>query len=67
MNKQKKEKPKLRLAGEDGNSFSILGRAKKVAKKAGWSWEKIDRFINEAMSANYDHLLQTCMEHFDVC
>jgi len=59
-------KPHLALVGLDGNSFSILGRAKKVAKKAGWSWEEIDKFINEATRGNYDHLLATVMDYFDV-
>jgi len=60
------DKPKLRLVGADGNAFSILGQAKQAAKKAEWPQKKIDAFLHEAMSGNYDHLLQTCMKHFDV-
>lgn len=30
------QKPRLKLSGEDGNAFSILGRAKQAAEKAGW-------------------------------
>jgi len=59
-------KPKLNLVGTDGNAFAILGKAQKVARKANWDKEKIDKFVKEAMNGNYDHLLQTCMEHFDV-
>ncbi|TET67482.1 MAG: hypothetical protein E3J56_12805 [Candidatus Aminicenantes bacterium] len=59
-------KPKLKLIGEDGNVFFILGKAVREAKRAGWSEEKIEKFKKEAMSGNYDHALQTCMEHFDV-
>lgn len=59
-------KPTLELIGEDGNAFFILGKASKVAKKAGWDEEKLDEFKKEAMSGDYDHLLQTCMEYFDV-
>ncbi len=60
------EKPKLQLSGYDGNGFVILGNAQRVAKEAGWEKEKIDKFIIEATSGNYDHLLQTCIDYFDV-
>lgn len=59
-------KPELELSGQDGNVFSILGRATTVARKAGWDEEKIKKFQDEAMSKDYDHALQTCMEYFDV-
>lgn len=59
-------KPKLKLIGEDGNIFFILGKAVKVAKKAGWSKEKIEGFQKKATSGDYDNALQTCMDYFDV-
>lgn len=59
-------KPELQLTGFDGNAFYILGKAQKVAKKAGWDKEKIDKFLKEAKSKNYDHLLATCIKYFDV-
>ena len=59
-------KPELVLVGEDGNAFSILGRAQRVARKAGWPEEQIKEFITEATSGDYDHLLQTCNKYFDV-
>ena len=62
----KNERPKLRLVGADGNAFNVLGLARRAAKEAEWSQEEIDVFLQEAMAGNYDHLLQTCMKHFDV-
>jgi len=59
-------KLELELSRQDGNVFSILSRATKVAKQAGWSKEEIEKFQKEAMSGNYDHALQTCMKYFDV-
>ena len=59
-------KPELELVGSDGNAFYVLGLAVREAKRAGWSEEKIKEFKEKAMSGNYDHLLQTCMEYFDV-
>jgi len=60
------EKPVLKLVGEDGNAFFILGRASKVARRAGCSQEKIDEFMTEAKSGDYDNLLCTCADYFDV-
>ena len=59
-------KPELKLTGEDGNVFFILGKASREAKRAGWSKEKLEKFMKEAMSGTYDQVLQLCMEHFDV-
>ncbi len=64
--KQKKDKPRLKLSGEDGNAFSILSRAKLAANKAGWTKEKFDKFMKECQSGDYNHLLKTCMDNFDV-
>lgn len=60
-------KPKLKLIGEDGNVFFILGKATREARRAGWSEEKIKKFQEKAMSGDYNNALQVCMEHFDVC
>lgn len=60
-------KPQLKLVGQDGNAFMILGLARRAAVKAGWPQEKIDKVMNEAKAGDYDHLLQTIMRHFDVC
>jgi len=60
------EKPKLKLVGKDGNVFVILGLACREARRAGWSDKKIKKFQEEAMSGDYNHALQTCMEYFDV-
>lgn len=59
-------KPTLRLIGEDGNVFYILGKAVREARRAGWDEEKIEQFKEEAMSGDYGHALQTCMEYFEV-
>ena len=60
-------KPKLKLVGLDGNAFLILSRARTAAVKAGWTPDTIDKMMEEAKSFDYDHLLQTMMEYFDVC
>jgi hypothetical protein len=59
-------KPHVQLTGKDGNAFSILGSCSKAAKKAGWTKDEIDSFMSEAMLGDYDHLLATACEYFDV-
>ncbi len=59
-------KPALKLVGQDGNAFAILGLAIRAARKAGWSQEQIDEYKSEATSGDYDNLLAVTMDHFEV-
>ena len=56
---------KLALLGEDGNAFSILGRAQRAMRRAGHA-DRIAEFKRDATSGDYDHLLQACFRWFDV-
>ena len=56
---------KLALAGEDGNAFMILGRAR-AALRRGKRMDLWDAFHKEATSGDYNNLLATCMRYFDV-
>ena len=49
------------LAGEDGNAFSIMGRVTKALKRAGATSEEITEFREQAMSGDYNHLLQVVL------
>lgn len=51
----------VKLVGEDGNAFAILGRVRLAMKLAGVSSDDIDAFTKEATSGDYDHLLRTVM------
>jgi len=59
-------KPTVKLTGGDGNAFSIMGRVKKALMRHGADKEYIDRYLSEATSGNYDHLLFVSMEYVDV-
>ena len=59
-------KPTVKLVGEDGNAFSIMGRVKKALKRAGADKEYIDEYLSEATSGDYDHLLVVSMGYVDV-
>ena len=52
---------KVKLIGEDGNAFYILGKVSRELRKAGET-ELAKAFIEEAMKGDYDHLLRTCMQ-----
>ena len=49
------------LTGEDGNAFFIIDRVRKALRTAGVENDELDQFSNEAMSGDYDNVLQTCM------
>ena len=68
MSNEKKEpitNIKLSLVGEDGNAFSILGRARAALRRAR-RMDLWDAFHKEATSGDYNNLLATCMRYFDV-
>ena len=56
----------VRLTGQDGNAFAILGKVKKELQRAELAKEEVDAFMEEAMSGDYDHLLRTAMKWVDV-
>ena len=58
--------PVVKLVGQDGNAFAIIGACTKAARKAGWTSEEITQVRDEMMSGDYNHLLATAMKHFDV-
>lgn len=59
-------KPTVELLGHDGNAYAILGRCRRAACRAGWADEAWQAFFDEARAGDYDHLLRTVMEHFEV-
>ncbi len=56
---------KVRLVGEDGNAFFILGRVKTAMEDAGY-FEEAKQMIEEATSGDYNHLLQIVMAYVEV-
>jgi hypothetical protein len=60
------KKPKVKLIGNDGNAYAIIGTCSKAMKDAGWDAEKRKTVIDEMKSGDYDYLLQTAMKHFEV-
>lgn len=53
----------VKLVGEDGNAYSIMGRVAKALKRAKISQSEVDRFYAECRaSGSYDGLLVKVME-----
>jgi hypothetical protein len=60
------EKPAVKLIGDNGSAFVIMGRVKQALKQAGADKEYIDQYMNEATSGDYDNLLVVTMKFVDV-
>lgn len=56
----------VRLSGEDGHALLIVGRVKAALRRAGVSEEEVEAFKTEALSGDYDHVLQTVIKTVDV-
>ena len=61
LNEVKYPNVKVKLVGEDGNAFFIMGRVTQALRKARVSNEEIKLYRNECMSGDYDNLLATTM------
>jgi len=55
----------VRLVGEDGNAFALLGRVSKALKRGGHG-DVVDEFMDEATAGDYNDLLNTVMRWVDV-
>lgn len=55
----------VELTGKDGNAFLILGLVCRGIRRSNHP-DLEEAFMNEAMSGDYDNLLQTCMRYVTV-
>lgn len=62
----KEPKPTVKLLGKDGNAFMIMGIVTKALRRAGASSKHIEKYKKEAMSGDYNNLLQITMTYVDV-
>lgn len=59
------KKVTMTLAGVDGNAFSLVGAFTREAKRQGWTKDEVEAVKSECFSGDYDHLLQTLMDHIE--
>ena len=57
---------RVRLVGEDGNAFAIMGRVTRAMRRAGLPPEEVAAFRDEATAGDYDQLLATVMRWVEV-
>jgi hypothetical protein len=57
---------KVKLVGEDGNAYQILGRVMGAMRAAGVPKETIDEYYQEATSGDYSNLLRVTLRYVDV-
>jgi protein-arginine kinase activator protein McsA len=55
----------VNLIGEDGHASSIISRVQTAMRRGGLTNAEINRFINEAVAKNYDHLILTVLKWVD--
>ena len=56
---------KVKLVGEDGNAFAVIGAVTKALRRGGRA-DLVEAFQAEAMAGDYNHLLRTAMEYVEV-
>lgn len=55
----------LQLVGLDANAFVLMGAFQRAARQQGWTEEDIKVVLDECMSSDYVHLLQTLIAHIE--
>jgi hypothetical protein len=60
------EKPVVKLIGEDGNIFSIMGKCTKALKRVGQNEQAKELTEKIFSSSSYDEALQICMQYIEV-
>lgn len=56
---------KVKLIGEDGNAFSIMGKVIRELKRHGHR-DLVKQYQEEATSGDYNHLLTVTMDYVEV-
>lgn len=56
----------VELVGTDGEALAMLSLARKALRRAGVDADEIKAFADEALSADYDHVLNTIMRTMNV-
>lgn len=57
---------KVELIGQNGNAFNLIGITEREMRRGGVLEADMNAFREEAMSGDYDHLLQTIMDYVTI-
>lgn len=56
-------RPEINLIGQNGNAWSIMDRARTAMRKHGFSKDLLDQYMREAMSGDYNNLLNITSQY----
>lgn len=56
----------VKLIGENGNAFNLLGIVRNALRRAGYDDAFIKKFTEEATGGDYNRLLATISEYVEV-
>jgi len=62
MNGPKYPDVEVELVGNDGNAFAIMGNVRQAMRREGIEESEFTKYREEAMSGDYDNLLQVTMQ-----
>ncbi len=63
--KPKHPEIEVQLSGTNGNAIAIATRVRTALRKAGHR-DEAEEFFEDALSGDYDHVIQTAMKWVDV-
>lgn len=58
-------KPTVQIT-DDGNAMVIVAKVGRALRRAGYSQKYVEKFRAEALSKDYNHVLQTVMDYAEV-
>lgn len=61
-----KKKIDVKLLGEDGNAYFILGKVEQELKRNGYTKEEIGDYYKQATLGSYHHLLSVTSEWVNI-
>ena len=59
------EGKKYTLVGVNGNAFAVMGYTERALKETGHG-DLTEKMKEEAMSGDYSHLLNVCMDYLEI-
>lgn len=60
---ENREPVQVKLVGENGNMFNLMGLFQRAAKNEGWTKEEIDTVLNAVMASEYPMSLKILLDH----
>lgn len=61
------KKKKYSLIGVDGNAYAIMGYVSHAMRESGFTKEEIEKYNEDAMAADYNHLVYASYHMVEKC